>query len=78
MTVDVTGIRIKSKNVGVYCEGVLVERFFNEAAAIIWLANLSMRGLKFPHEIKRCEKKEKTNKAHLLKFVKNDCFAKND
>lgn len=72
MTIDVTQIRVKAKDTGVYSEGVLVGRFYNEAEAIIWLSELSVRGLTFPHELKQCNKKEKANKNYLLKFITND------
>lgn len=78
MTIDVTQIRMKAKDIGVYSEGTLVARFFNQAEAIIWLADLSARGLTFPHEIKKCGKKEKVNKNYLLKFIKNDSDNQNE
>jgi hypothetical protein len=70
MTIDITQIKIKTKDTGVYCENILVGRFYNEAEAIIWLSDLSIRGLNFPHELRQCGKKEKANKNHLLKFIK--------
>jgi len=72
VTIDITQIRIKAKDVGLFCEGILVAKFYNEAEAIIWLANLSIRGLTFPYELKKCGKNEKANKNYLLKFKKND------
>ena len=70
MTIDVTQIKIKSKDTGVYCDGILVKRFYNIAEAIIWLADLSVKGIKFSEEIKQCAKNEKANLNYLLKYIK--------
>ena len=70
MTLDITQAKIKSKDTGVYCDGVLVKRFYNIAQAIIWLADLSVKGIKFPEEIKQCAKNEKANLNHILKYIR--------